>query len=101
MSHTHIIKKAIITENSLADASNGVFSFAVDKRATKHQIKQAVESFFDVDVVSVRTAKIPHSIYKTGKRRVIARTSVGKKARVVLKKGQTIDLFDIDNSKQE
>jgi large subunit ribosomal protein L23 len=51
-----IIKKPIITEKATAaaDKSNS-FSFEVDRKANKLQIKSAVEKMYGVNVVDVRT----------------------------------------------
>lgn len=86
--------KPIITESSILAAQSGRFSFAVVKGARKPEIKQAIESVYGVTVTKVVTAKIPPKSYRTGKRRLTAHTTAGKKAIVELKQGQTIDLFD-------
>ena len=53
-----IIRKPLITEKltKLMEQQN-VYAFKVDNRANKIQIKQAVESIWDVKVVSVNTMK--------------------------------------------
>jgi len=98
MSELHIydiIRRPIITEKT--DYQSEVlnqYSFEVDKRATKQQIKEAVEVVFDVDVEKVRTAIMPA---KRGRRlrKMIIRKKEWKKAIVTLSPGQSIDLFDV------
>ncbi|RMH71000.1 MAG: 50S ribosomal protein L23 [Gemmatimonadetes bacterium] len=54
-----IIKRPIITEKSTILRETGhQYTFAVDPRANKIQIKQAIEQIFDVHVTDVRTAKV-------------------------------------------
>ncbi len=71
--------------------TKGAYSFEVNKRANKTQIKNAVEKIYDVKVQKVRTAN------RTGKHRRRGRnfgmTSSWKKAVVYLKPDFHIDLF--------
>lgn len=51
---SEIIKRPIITEKSMRLVESGnKYTFSVDKRANKIQIKKAVEELFDVNVLSV------------------------------------------------
>ena len=50
-----IIVKPIITEKSMEDMAFGKYTFAVDKKANKSEIKKAVESIFGVKVDKVNT----------------------------------------------
>ena len=50
-----IIKAPVITEKSAHLADNNVYTFKVDKRANKTQIKQVIEAKFGVKVESVNT----------------------------------------------
>lgn len=100
MNLTHIIKKPIITEKSLNDAQSGIFTFLVDPKSTKNQIAQAVRNIYSVDVVSIRTINRPGKPYRVGRTRLIKTKANNKKAFIKLQKGQKIDLFDIEESKQ-
>lgn len=92
----YTIRKPVITEKSLDLANkNNTFTFLVDRVATKQQIKAAVEHFFGVDVVRIRTILTAADTKRTGRRRLSAKSAKEKKALVTLKEGQTIDLFDI------
>ncbi|HHT46936.1 MAG TPA: 50S ribosomal protein L23 [Firmicutes bacterium] len=53
-----IILKPLITEKSTAQAEEKKYSFVVDKRANKIQIKNAVEEIFDVKVRAVNTLSV-------------------------------------------
>ena len=50
-----VIKAPIITERSMDDAAERKYSFKVDVKATKTEIKQAVEEIFGVEVAKVNT----------------------------------------------
>ena len=89
-----ILRRPLITEKSnYQSTSLRQYAFEVSRQATKRQIKEAVETLFDVDVVKVNTITSPA---KRGHRlrRVVVRTSAYKKALVTLAQGQTIDVFE-------
>jgi len=87
--------KPIITEQSLKNAQNGEYTFDVDPSATKGQIKQAVETYFDVSVTRVRTAKLAGKTKRVGKlKKKIIKTD-RKKAMVKVKSGQKISIFEV------
>lgn len=50
-----IIIKPIITEQSMDNMADGKYTFVVDKKANKSEIKKAVESIFGVKVKKVNT----------------------------------------------
>jgi large subunit ribosomal protein L23 len=84
----------VLTEKSLGQAKEGNYTFWVDRRMNKYQIKQAVEKIFDVNVVKVRTINLKGEVKQSyfGKRKVI---KPRKKAIVTLKEKQKIDLFEV------
>jgi large subunit ribosomal protein L23 len=92
-----IILKPVITErsNALKEASNK-FVFEVEVKANKRQIKQAVESLFNVKVKDVKTAVMRGKKKTTFMRggRFTGRRPDRKKAIVTLAKGDNIDIFD-------
>ncbi len=73
-----------------------MYTFEVDRNANKDQIRNALESIYDVTVVDVRTAKIKGKAKRTGKRRLSKQQPDGKKALITLQKDQTIKLFDLE-----
>ena len=52
----YVIKRPLITEKNSILAENGTYVFEVDRRATKVEVKEAVEKHFRVKVDSVRTS---------------------------------------------
>ena len=56
MNATTIIRKPIVTEKATIDSNEfNRFTFEVDRRASKAQVKRAVEELYNVRVVSVAT----------------------------------------------
>lgn len=88
----NIIVRPLITEQGMHFANvKGAYSFEVNKRANKTQIKNAVEKIYGVKVDKVRTAN-RHGKYRR-RGRSFGITSSWKKAVVYLKSDYHIDLF--------
>jgi len=91
-----ILVKPIVTEKMTAQGERyNRYGFVVRKKATKKQIKVAVENLYKVSVESVNTmvyaGKVKSRFTKAG---VIAgRTTSFKKAIVTLAKGESIDFY--------
>jgi large subunit ribosomal protein L23 len=89
-----VIKRPIITEKSYDAADfNNQYTFEVDSRANKLQIRDAVETAFRVNVVGVRVMKMPAKTGMRGRRKVV-RKSAWKKAVVTLDSGDSIQFFE-------
>ncbi|ADD67174.1 Ribosomal protein L25/L23 [Denitrovibrio acetiphilus DSM 12809] len=85
-----VIKKPIITEKAVeAKETLNQVTFAVDPRATKLQIKQAVQKLFDVKVKDVRTMNTKGKEKRFG--RTTGKRNDTKKAIVVLADGETLE----------
>jgi len=95
MESKFIINKPIITEKSLKDATNGIFTFDVDRNAKKPQIKKAIEEIFKVHVRAVSTNIVKGKKRMVGRKRLASTEPDKKKARVRLAKGEKIDLFEV------
>jgi large subunit ribosomal protein L23 len=54
-----ILRSPVITEKATILREGNTYTFRVDPRANKIQIRQAVESIFEVKVKSVRKEKAP------------------------------------------
>jgi large subunit ribosomal protein L23 len=90
-----VIKRPIITEHSSKLVSDlNQYTFEVDVRANKIQIKEAVESIFDVDVLKVATLIMPLKRGRRG-RKAYQRSPEWKKAIITLPPGQSIALFNV------
>lgn len=92
MESIYIIKRPLLTEKStFAMNEAGRYTFEVDRRARKDEIKRAVEELYGVKVVGVTTQVKKGTTRRT--RFGWATGSDTKKATVRLKEGQTIDLM--------
>ena len=87
-----IVIKPVVSERSMEMMEENKYTFFVDRRANKVQIKKAVEELFEVDVENVRTMKVPGKRKRLG--RYFGRTPERKKAIVTLKEGQKIEIFE-------
>lgn len=92
MNHHEVLRRPIITEKSgLQSEYLNRYTFEVDVRANKHQVRDAVEHVFDVQVVSVNVMNVRGKSRRLGK--VTGRTRDWKKAIVTLAPGQSIQFF--------
>jgi len=88
-----VIRKPLVTEKSSIGREEGnLVTLAVDPRANKHDVKRAVETLFDVEVVRVRTMRMPTKTRRVGK--FMGRKPEWKKALVVLAEGQSIEFYE-------
>lgn len=94
MNLKYIIKRPIITEKSINQTAAGEYTFAVERRASKNQICQAIKEFFKVGVVGARTINIKGKDKRVGRARRLAKLPDWKKAIVKLAEGQKIDYFE-------
>ena len=88
--YSDIIIAPVITEKSMAERSNNVYTFKVVKSATKDEIKKAVEEAFKVEVTKINTLNTKSKRRRVGK--YAGRTKTYKKAIVTLKDGSSIEL---------
>ena len=79
----------VTEKTSTAMQNHNQYCFRVQRRATKPDIKAAVELMFEVKVEGVQTVNEPGKARKFGK--LQGRTQDWKKAYVSLAAGQTID----------
>jgi large subunit ribosomal protein L23 len=93
MSPYQVIRRPVITEKSNRVTEYNQYTFEVDRRANKSQIRDAVEHIFGVDVVRVRVMNIPPKYGRWGRKRV-QRNPGWKKAVVTLSPGQQIEVFE-------
>jgi large subunit ribosomal protein L23 len=86
-----VIKKPVITEKSAIIAESSQYTFAVDQNSNKVEIKKAFKELYKTEPTEVR---IINTKAKTSARRGIKKKGY-KKAIIILKKGETIDLSTI------
>ena len=86
-----LILKPIITEKATRQMEENKYVFDVLPKATKPEIRAAIESLFDVKVTSVNTLKLPRKQKRVG--RYIGYKAQYKRAIVTLQEGDSITLF--------
>lgn len=81
-----LVKNVVLTEKSVRLIENNQYTFDVDLKLTKPQIRKLIEEFFKVKVTAVNTHRLP-STSKARYKRVI----------VTVKAGSSISLFPEEN----
>jgi len=94
MNFTEVLISPILSEKSVTmKDKHNCYSFVVTPKATKPEIKKAIESLFKVKVKSVRTCTVPGKLHKVGRNE--GYRSDWKKAMVTVQAGQKIDVTDL------
>jgi large subunit ribosomal protein L23 len=87
-----VIIRPVVSEKSYAGIEENTYTFLVDKRSNKTEIKEAIQQIWSVQVTSVRTlnrkGKVKRRRYTTGKR------ADEKRAIVTLAAGDHIEIFE-------
>ncbi|MBA4782388.1 MAG: 50S ribosomal protein L23 [Rhizobiales bacterium] len=90
LSHYDIIRSPVITEKATMASENNKVVFNVAAKATKPEIKKAIEALFSVKVKAVNTLTRKGKVKRF--RGVAGKQSDVKKAIVTLQEGSTIDV---------
>ena len=89
-----IIISPVVSEKSYDMIEKGnTYTFVVDRRSNKSEIKDAIEEIFSVNVLSVNTQNRRGKLKRTG--RTLGRRAGAKRALVTLAQGDSIDLFGV------
>ncbi len=88
----NVIKTPLVTEKNTYHNAVGVYVFEVDMKASKTEIKDAVEKNFKVKVSTVRTAVCRGR--SKNSRLGLTKTPYWKKAFIKLAEGEKIALFE-------
>jgi large subunit ribosomal protein L23 len=87
-----VIIRPVVSEKSYAGLELNTYTFLVDKRANKTEIKEAIQRIWNVRVTSVRTlnrkGKVKRRRFTKGKR------ADEKRAIVTLAEGDSIEIFE-------
>lgn len=87
-----VLKPVVTEKSSAAYGARHEYAFRANPKATKRQIKEAIESLFNVHVVKVRTLIQPSKRKTMG--RSAGRRPKWKKAYVSLREGDSIEVFE-------
>ncbi len=87
-----VIIRPVVSEKSYAGLEQNVYTFLVDPRANKTEIKEAIQKIWNVQVTSVNTlnrrGKVKRRGWTKGKR------ADQKRAIVTLAEGDSIEIFE-------
>jgi large subunit ribosomal protein L23 len=91
-----VLRRPLVTEKSSYQSGRlNQYSFIVADDATRSQVKDAIETLYDVNVVRVNVINVPP---KRGRRlrsrRLLIRKPAYKKAIITLAEGQTLQIFE-------
>ena len=89
---SQVLIRPVVSEKSYGQIAQNQYTFQVDKRANKNQIKRAIEAAFDVKVYKVNTVNVKSKPKRQGFYR--GRTATWKKAVIRLAEGERIELFE-------
>ncbi len=97
-----VIIAPLVTEKSMTGTIVDQYSFEVHPRATKTQIRHAVEEIFKVDVIKINTTNVAGKVKNFARRgnRTSGKQADWKKAIVTLKSGQKIELGGVNPFEQ-
>jgi large subunit ribosomal protein L23 len=96
-----VVIRPVITEKSTRQIDDdNVYTFLVDERANKIEIRDAIQRLFDVDVMDVRTMRYAGKARRSLMGRMSRSRDVGrrrsfKKALVTLADGQHIEFYEV------
>ncbi len=96
MKPSDVLIKPILSEKANKQSENmNRYTFIVDRKANKLEIKKAVELFYGVQVEEVNTSVMPSKLKSkyTKAGYIKGRKPVKKKAMVTVAEGETIDLY--------
>jgi large subunit ribosomal protein L23 len=91
-----VLRRPLVTEKSSYQSGRlNQYSFIVANDATRSQVKDAIETLYDVNVVRVNVINVPP---KRGRRlrsrRLLVRKPAYKKAIITLAEGQRLEIFE-------
>ena len=87
-----VLRRPLITEKNTILKEQNKYAFEVASTANKHQVKEAVEKAFKVEVAKVNILMVRGKMRRRGRRQVMSRS--WKKAIVTLQPGYKIELFE-------
>jgi len=92
MNPNDVILAPVLSEKAVTAIETGKYTFYVHPRANRVQIKEAIETVFEVDVTKINLVKLAGKAKRQG--RFAGRTAGRLKAVVTLKPGQRIEQLE-------
>lgn len=95
-----VIIRPIVTEKSTLQQKGGKYSFAVNKKATKIDVKKAIKQLYGVDVLKVNIISTPGKERLAGRGRIITKRKEQKKVMIIIESKQSLDIHKLVGSKK-
>lgn len=95
------ILKAIVTEKSSNKQAENLYTFAINPKATKIDVKSAIKEIYGVEAKEVKIMIAPSKKRLVGRGRLWTKRPVTKKAIVSLKDNKKIDPNKIKEHKKK
>jgi len=92
--YTVIVSPHVSEKAAMSAQNNNQYVFKVAKDATKPEIRQAVETLFEVKVANVQTSVAKGKVKRFG--RYVGKRKDWKKAYVTLAEGSSIDMMSAE-----
>ena len=89
-----IIKRPVITEQSMEGVADKKYVFEVDINANKTEIKEAVETAFGVKVAKVNTVRMQGKVKRMGAQPAGKRADYKKAVVTLTADSKTIEFFE-------
>ena len=89
-----IIRRPVITEQSMADVADKKYVFMVDIDSNKTEIKEAVETIFGVKVAKVNTIRMQGKVKRMGAQSAGKRADYKKAVVTLTADSKTIEFFE-------
>ena len=89
-----IIRRPVITEQSMADVADKKYVFMVDIDSNTTEIKEAVETIFGVKVAKVNTIRMQGKVKRTGADPAGRRAAYKKAVVTLTADSKTIEFFE-------
>ena len=91
-----VLRRPLVTEKSSYQSGKlNQYSFVVANTATRTQVKDAIETLYDVNVVRVNVINVPAKRgRRLSSRRLLVRKVGYKKAIITFYDGQTLQIFE-------
>ena len=89
-----IIRRPVITEQSMADVADKKYVFMVDIDSNKTEIKAAIEQIFGVKVAKVNTVRMQGKVKRTGAYPAGKRADYKKAIVTLTADSKTIEFFE-------
>ena len=89
-----VVIAPVVSEKSYEQLEQNIYVFQVQTSASKPEIRQAVESIFDVTVTKVNTLNRKGKVRRNRRNNTLGKRADTKRAIVILAEGDSIQIFE-------